>query len=66
MGYGTVRMTINPDVLMTVSRTDRVVKLKGLNDDGRHLIKGYRLTRARPEDAVAAELMNRASSDGLS
>lgn len=63
MGYGSVRMTINPDVLISVSRTDRVVKLKGLNDDGRALIKGFDY-KGRPEDAVAAELMSRASSLG--
>jgi hypothetical protein len=49
MGYGSVRMTINPDVLISVSRTDRVVKLKGLNDDGRALIKGFDY-KGRPED----------------
>lgn len=36
--YGTVRLTINPDVLMTVSYMDKVVRLEGLNDDGARLI----------------------------
>lgn len=36
--YGTVRLTINPDVLMTVSYMDKVVGLEGLNDDGARLI----------------------------
>ena len=32
--YGTLRIQINPDVEMTVSRTDRVLDLEGLNEDG--------------------------------
>ena len=63
MAYGTVRMTINPDVLMTVSRTDRVIKLAGINDDGKALISGYDF-KGKSEDAVAAALMNRASQMG--
>ena len=63
MAYGTVRMTINPDVLMTVSRTDRVIKLAGINSDGRTLISGYDF-KGKSEDAVAAALMNRASQMG--
>ena len=32
--YGALRIQINPDVEMTVSRTDRVLDLEGLNEDG--------------------------------
>ena len=39
---GTVRMQINPDVLLSVNRFDRVVALEGLNEDGTALIDGYR------------------------
>ena len=39
--YGTLRIQINPDVEMTVSRTDRVLDLEGLNEDGEDLIAGY-------------------------
>lgn len=38
---GTVRIKINPDVQMTVNRFDRVVKIEGLNEDGKKLISGY-------------------------
>lgn len=38
---GTVRIKINPDVRMTVNRFDRVVKLEGINEDGKKLIQGY-------------------------
>lgn len=36
--YGTVRLQINPDVMMSVSYMDRVVGLRGLNEDGTRLI----------------------------
>ncbi len=38
---GTVRIKINPDVQMTVNRFDRIVKIEGLNEDGKKLISGY-------------------------
>ena len=38
---GTVRIKINPDVQITVNRFDRVVKIEGLNEDGKKLISGY-------------------------
>ena len=38
MTYGTVELRINPDVMMSVSYTDRVVGLEGLNEDGIRLI----------------------------
>ena len=33
--YGALRIQINPDVELTLSRTDRVLELEGLNEDGR-------------------------------
>ena len=41
MPAGTVRIKINPDVRMTVNRFDRVVKIEGLNEDGKKLISDY-------------------------
>lgn len=38
---GTVQMKINPDVLMMINRQDKVVKMEGLNEDGRLLIEDY-------------------------
>ena len=32
--YGALRIQINPDVELTLSRTDRVLELEGLNEDG--------------------------------
>ena len=36
--YGTVEVSINPDVRMSVSYMDRVVGLEGVNEDGKQLI----------------------------
>ena len=57
--YGTLRIQINPDVEMTVSRTDRVLDLEGLNADGEDLIEGYSY-RGKDRETAADELVERA------
>ena len=57
--YGTLRIQINPDVEMTVSRTDRVLDLEGLNADGEELIEGYSY-QGKDRETAADELMERA------
>ena len=57
--YGTLRIQINPDVEMTVSRTDRVLDLEGLNDDGEDLIEGYAY-QGKDRETAADELVERA------
>lgn len=57
--YGTLRIQINPDVEMTVSRTDRVLDLEGLNADGEELIEGYSY-RGKDRETAADELVERA------
>ena len=61
--YGTLRIQINPDVEMTVSRTDRVLDLEGLNDDGEDLIEGYAY-RGKDRETAANELVERAIDMG--
>ena len=61
--YGTLRIQINPDVEMTVSRTDRVLELEGLNDDGEDLIEGYAY-RGKDRETAANELVERAIDMG--
>lgn len=39
--WGTVRLSINPDILLTVNRLDRVIAAEGLNADGVRLLDGY-------------------------
>ena len=61
--YGTLRIQINPDVEMTVSRTDRVLDLEGLNADGEDLIEGYTY-RGKDRETAAGELVERAIDMG--
>ena len=57
--YGALRIQINPDVELTLSRTDRVLELEGLNDDGQVLIEGYDYDNKDRKD-VTEELVERA------
>jgi hypothetical protein len=57
--YGALRIQINPDVELTLSRTDRVLELEGLNADGQVLIEGYDYGGRDRED-VTEELVERA------
>ena len=61
--YGTLRIQINPDVQMTLSRTQRVLDLEGLNQDGWDLIEGYSYHN-KDQDTVAQELVDRAIEMG--
>lgn len=57
--YGTVRMQINPDIVMSVNRMDYVIGLEGKNEDGKRLLDGYRYRHKKVEQ-VADELADRA------
>ena len=61
--YGTLRIQINPDVEMTVSRTDRVLDLEGLNADGEDLIEEYDY-QGKDRETAANELVERAIDMG--
>ncbi len=61
--YGSVRMQINPDVLMTVNRLDYVIRLDGLNDDGDDIIEEYSY-QWKKVDLVSDELAGRAVEMG--
>lgn len=61
--YGTLRIQINPDVVMTLSRTERVLELDGLNPDGSNLIDGY-VYQGKSRDTATAELVDRAIEMG--
>ena len=57
--YGTVRIQINPDVEMTISRTERVLDLEALNADGQVLLQGYSY-QGKSRDTATDELVERA------
>lgn len=61
--YGTLRIQINPDVQLTLSHTQRVLGLEGLNEDGWDLIEGYSYHN-KSQDTVAQELVERAMEMG--
>ena len=61
--YGALRIQINPDVELTLSRTDRVLELEGLNADGEDLIAGYDFQGKDREEATE-DLMERAIDMG--
>ena len=61
--YGTLRIQINPDVELSVSKTDRVLDLRGLNADGEALLEGLDLKGEDSDDAVE-ELVEHALEQG--
>lgn len=61
--YGTLLVQINPEVLLTVSRTERVLETEGRNEDGRHLLEGYDC-RGKDREQVLEELVDRAIALG--
>lgn len=60
---GTVRMKINPDVMLTVNRHNYVVDLDGLNEDGEMLIEDYNFFWKKVE-VVSDELADMAVEMG--
>lgn len=62
--YGTVRLQINPDVLLEMNRLDYVIGLTGMNEDGSKLIEGYRY-RGKRLEAVSEELADLAVKEGF-
>ena len=61
--YGALRNQINPDVELTLSRSDRVLDLEGLNPDGQSLINGYEFG-GKDREEVTEELVDRAIAMG--
>ena len=61
--YASVRLQINPDVEMTLSRSERVLGLEARNPDGAALLEGYDYAGKQAQQ-VAAELVGRARQQG--
>ena len=61
--YGTVRMQINPDVEMTISKTEKVLDLEGLNEDGRNLVSDYEY-QGKDREQASEELIQLAMEMG--
>lgn len=61
--YGSVRLQINPDVLISVNRLDYVIGLEGLNQDGQELISHYEYRSKKLTD-VTGELADLSIEEG--
>lgn len=61
--YSNIRLSINPDVEMTLNHHGQVLSLEGLNEDGKELIEGYEPKR-QDKLAVADDLIERAIDMG--
>lgn len=61
--YASVYLTINPEVRIDVNRSDVVVGVEGVNDDGAMLLEGYD-HRRKSLDTVMDELVDRAIAMG--
>lgn len=61
--YASVYLTINPEVRIDVNRSDMVVGVTGVNDDGAMLLEGYDHHR-KDLDTVMDELVDRAIAMG--
>lgn len=61
--YGTLRIQINPDVLVSVNRFHYVVGLEGMNEDGDALIEDYSYF-GKKAVSVSEELTDRAKQMG--
>ncbi len=62
--YASVYLTINPQVRVDVNRSDMVLKVEGVNDDGITLVEGYDYRR-KDLDTVMDELVDRAIDMGF-
>ena len=62
--YGTMRMSINPDVELTLSRTERVLDAEALNADGAALLDGMDLSGLDAAGAADA-LVAKSIADGF-
>ena len=63
MTWGSVYMSINPDICINVNSRDRVISLEPLNDDGKELISGYS-HKNKDLDRVVDEISDRAIDQG--
>lgn len=61
--YGTLRIQINPDVELTLSRTERVLALEGRNQAGARLVEDYDY-QGKTLEETAMDLMERAVEMG--
>lgn len=62
--YSNIRLSINPDVEMTLNHHGQVLSVEALNEDGEMLVEGYKPNR-QDKLVVADELLERAIDMGF-
>ena len=62
--YSSIYLTINPTVQMDLNRQGTVVRLTGINEDGKALLEGYD-SKGKDKVTVADELIDRAIEMGF-
>lgn len=62
--YASIYMTINPEVRIDVDDKDKVVKMKGLNEDGKNLIRGYEY-KNKSSDKVMDDMVDKSIEMGF-
>ena len=61
MPYGSIYMKINPEVQMELNRYGDVLRVEGVNEDGKTLLEGYEY-KGKDKTQIAKELIERAIS----
>ncbi|MEE0796520.1 MAG: hypothetical protein UIJ88_01675 [Anaerovoracaceae bacterium] len=61
---GIIRVKVNPDIAVTYDRNGNVLKVEGINDDGRELIADYNGYEGKPCDQVIRELVEKMDMAG--
>lgn len=62
--YGSVYMQINPSLQIDIDRNDKVLDLKGMNEDGKKLISSYSY-KGKVLDTVLDEMIDLAAEHGF-
>ena len=62
--YSSIYLTINPTVQMDLNRQGTIVRLTGINEDGKALLEGYD-SKGKDKVTVADELIDRAIEMGF-
>lgn len=62
--FVSMEMRINPAVNIDINREGKVIEVKGLNDDGETLVKGYK-AKGKEKNQVVLELIDLAEDKGF-
>ncbi|MTI68637.1 MAG: anti-sigma factor domain-containing protein [Firmicutes bacterium] len=61
--YGYVNVDINPSVEITYNLFNRVIDIKGLNDDGNKIVEKLENYKNKPIDSIVNEIVDKAIED---